>query len=185
MHRIPGGIIGVGVMDIARCRRRDIDAGFARRRPVIPVPTVRPVNGCCIAPAAMMRDRSGEGRPAGAMRRGNATMSSARCRECLACRKHKRQSADRRDKQPKPWIRHGITNSYATEQYCGTTLGRIAGARKPIINGWLTGNITGEPAMVYGGPGLPDWTIRSCCPLSQNDVGSVKTREESDGGGGL
>jgi hypothetical protein len=46
---------------------------------------------------------------------------------------------------------HGIT-VFTLLTLLRRTLDRIAGARKPILNGWLIGNITVEPGMVYGGP---------------------------------
>jgi hypothetical protein len=107
---IPGHVMGIGVVHIARCRWRHICHGLAGRGPVEGIPDARPKG----IVSAMMPERVGEQRAGNRMRRGKrGTSRRSRPRECLACRKHKRNYAERRDKRPIPFICHG------THQFVG------------------------------------------------------------------
>jgi hypothetical protein len=66
MGPIPGNVMGIGVMNIARCRWRHVCHGFATRGPIEGVPDDRPEG----IVSAMLPERVGEQRTGNLMRRG-------------------------------------------------------------------------------------------------------------------
>jgi hypothetical protein len=86
MYCIPRNIIRVGIMDIARRRRRDIWARFAIGRPVIPIHYARPESVSAVS--TVMPERSGDGRARSRMRRGSRALPGSCACECLARSKH-------------------------------------------------------------------------------------------------
>ena len=111
MCPVPGNIISICVMDIARCWGRNVDHGFAIRRPVGEVPYCRPEGPHIVSP--VMPERLGAGRMGKRMRRSNPSMRCcSRPGECLVRGKHKRYCAERRDNRPIHSIRHGTHQSF-------------------------------------------------------------------------
>jgi hypothetical protein len=144
MHPIPGNIICVGVMHIARHWLREICRGRAIRRlgeEAFP----RPESAYIVSPVVMPQQR-GDGRT-GKPSTMRWSRRHSRPGECLVRGKDKRYCAERRDKRPIHSIRHG------THQFAGYgaafqgTVGPASGARKYIINYWLRRNLNGHTPM--------------------------------------
>jgi hypothetical protein len=106
MGPIPGNILCIRVMNIARCRLRNISDRFAIRWPVGEVPFCRPDDRCIVSP--VMPERRGK-RPMGnRMRREPSTNRCSRPGQCLVRGNHDRYYAERGDKRhPIHSIHHG------------------------------------------------------------------------------
>jgi hypothetical protein len=115
MRPIPGNIVFIGVMDIARRWLRTISQGFVSGRAVVVKAISRPEDST-IASTMMpgrLRDRPMGNR----MRRMRGSMRpGCRSRECLAGAKQQRQCADRCDKRAIRSMRHGRYHRLVTEQ---------------------------------------------------------------------
>jgi hypothetical protein len=145
MHRIPGNIIGVGGMDIAGCRWRwwrNIEVGFAIRRPVRRIPHARPESPAIISPVMMQRPGD---RTESRMRRSKPCSRRSRwTAERLVRGKEQRCCAERRDQRLIHSVRHGTHPFAGYGAVFQATLGRALGARKYIINDWLTCKLNGD-----------------------------------------
>jgi hypothetical protein len=97
MGPIPGNVMGVGVVNVARCRWRTIRHGFAARGAIVGIREARPKR----IVSAMMPERVGEQRTGNRMRRGKrCTSRRSRPGERFTCREQNRNYAERRDKRP-------------------------------------------------------------------------------------
>lgn len=131
MCPIPGNIVGLRVMDIARCRLRDIRRRLAIRWPAGEITYARPEGpdtGSPVMPERMGEERTGD------RRRRSKPRRCSRASRCLVRAKHQRDRAERHDKRRIHSIRHGthqFVGYYAAPQ---RTLGRAYRARKHIAN---------------------------------------------------
>jgi hypothetical protein len=137
MRPIPGNVMGIRRMNIARTWWRPIHQGFATRWPVAirwPVEALISRPECPESGSAAVPERVGDRRTGNRMRRGKAAAGrGARPGGCFAGGKHQRDDAERGDQQMVFSVHHGTHQSLVAEQHPRRTLGRAFGARKYII----------------------------------------------------
>jgi hypothetical protein len=105
MCPIPGNVICIGVAHIAGRRLPNVYQGLAIRRIVEKAPYSRQKGSYPVSP--VMPER-GQRRMGNRMRGSkHSTARRSRSGECLVRGKHKRYYAERRDKRPIHFIRHG------------------------------------------------------------------------------
>ena len=104
MRPIPGNVIGISVMHVARRRRRGVGQGFAGRPAVVVSVHAGPEDRA----SPVMTERPDTPRMESRMRRGTpSSLDRSRPRRCRVRGKHDRRNAERRDKRPKYSILHG------------------------------------------------------------------------------
>ena len=144
---IPGNVIFIGVMDIARWSPRRVCQGSAIGRPVIVEAIVRPEDSQIIVVPTAMPQRLGDRVAGHRMHRMRRSMRGhSRPGEALAGGEHQRDGAGRCDKRAIHSMRHDTYHSLVTEQHPNGRLKRALRASKYIINGWLRRNLNDAPS---------------------------------------
>jgi hypothetical protein len=131
MRPVPGNVICIGVMVVARWSRQ-IDNGFAIRWSVGEVSS-RPEGSYVVSPVMPERvDNRWMGHRM--CRSRSSARRCSRCRECLVRGKHQRDHAERRDKRPMQSIPHDTHTIRWLPSTPQRTLGRACRVGKGIIN---------------------------------------------------